>query len=140
MSFEPLSSLNVSVLYTGADGLARFREQSVALSEGSPAARLSAWMQAAACRLRRSPVGFASDFHCTDQPQWLFVLQGVMEIGLRDGSARRFEPGMFFYSADTLPVGERFDPGRHGHCSRQVGPDALVTLFVQGPEPGAAAP
>lgn len=139
MSFDPLARLSVPVLYTGPDGKARFREQAVALSEGSPAARLSSWMQASACRLRRSPVGFASDFHCTEQPQWLFVLQGVMEIGLRDGSARRFGPGMFFYSADTVPSGQHFDPERHGHRSRQLGPDELVTLFVQGPEPGSTA-
>ena len=32
----------------------------------------------------------------------------------------------------TLPPGSSFDPAVHGHWSRQVGPDPLVTLFVRG--------
>lgn len=130
-------AIKVPVLYTDADGKARFRDQVLPLDEGSAATRLTAWMSASACCLRRSPVGFASPFHCTGEPQWLLVLQGIMEIGLQDGSVRRFGPGEFFYSADTLPPGAEFDACWHGHCSRQVGPDALVTMFVRGPLPGA---
>ncbi|HMN94624.1 MAG TPA: hypothetical protein PKC60_15460 [Hydrogenophaga sp.] len=119
------------VLYTDDEGVARFREEAVPLSEGTPAARLSALMSASGVQWRQSPVGFASDFHCTGAPQWLVVLQGCMEIGLQDGSSRRFGPGQMFFSADTLPQGEVFDPARHGHRSRQVGDEPLVTLFVR---------
>ena len=83
-------------------------------------------------QLRESPVGFRSTFHCTGTPQWVFILSGVMEIGLQDGSSRRFGPGEHFYSADTLPDGAVFDPALHGHWSRQVGDEPLVTLFVRG--------
>ena len=31
-----------------------------------------------------------------------------------------------------LPEGATFDAAIHGHWSQQVGPDALVTLFVRG--------
>jgi len=120
------------ILETGADGRARWREEAIALDQGTPQARLSALMPSGGLQLRESPVGFRSDFHCTGAPQWVFILQGVMEIGLQDGSSRRFGPGSHFYSADTLPAGESFDPARHGHCSRQVGDEPLVTLFVRG--------
>jgi hypothetical protein len=43
-----------------------------------------------------------------------------------------FAPGEHFYSADMLPVGATFDPALHGHWSRQVGSESLVTLFVRG--------
>ena len=119
------------VLYTGEDGRARFREQLIALPEGTPQARLSALMPSGGLQLRMSPVGFRSDFHCTQAPQWLFVLSGAMEIGLQDGSKRVFGPGQHFYSADTLPAGAVFDPQLHGHCSRQVGEEPLVTAFVK---------
>ncbi len=119
------------VLYTGEDGRARFREQLIALPEGTPQARLSALMPSGGLQLRMSPVGFRSDFHCTQAPQWLFVLSGAMEIGLQDGSKRVFGPGQHFYSADTLPAGAVFDPQLHGHCSRQVGDEPLVTAFVK---------
>jgi hypothetical protein len=55
-----------------------------------------------------------------------------MEIGLQDGSSRVFEPGQHFYSADTLPAGVSFDDQLHGHWSRQVGDQPLVTLFLRG--------
>ncbi len=120
------------VLETGADGRARFREQAIALTEGKPAARLSPLLPAGALQLRMSPVGFRSDFHCTEQAQWLFVLGGQMEIGLQDGSVRVFGPGDHFYSADTLPAGVEFDPALHGHRSRQLGDAPLTTAFVKG--------
>jgi hypothetical protein len=40
---------------------------------------------------------------CTETPQWVFILRGVMEIGLQDGSFRAFRPGEHFFSADVLP-------------------------------------
>jgi len=119
------------ILETGPDGRARFREEAVRLTEGKPMARLSALMPSGGLQLRMSPVGFRSEFHCTDRPQWLFVLGGQMEIGLQGGETRVFGPGDHFYSADTLPAGATFDPRVHGHWSRQVGPEALVTAFVR---------
>ena len=120
------------VLFTDTDGRARFREDAVALSEGSPQSMLSRLAPSGGYQLRRSPVGFRSQFHCTGAPQWVFILRGRMEIGLQDGSSRVFGPGDHFYSADTLPEGATFDPAVHGHWSRQVGDEPLVTLFVRG--------
>ena len=120
------------VLFTDTDGRARFKEQPIALTEGKPESRLSALMASGGYQLRQSPVGFRSSFHCTGSPQWVFILQGQMEIGLQDGSSRVFAPGQHFYSADMLPEGATFDPAVHGHWSRQVGSDPLVTLFVRG--------
>lgn len=120
------------VLFTDSDGRARFREESVPLGEGKPQARLSALMPSGGYQLRESPVGFRSDFHCSETSQWVFILGGVMEIGLQDGSSRVFKPGEHFYSADLLPAGATFDPRKHGHWSRQVGDLPLMTLFVRG--------
>jgi hypothetical protein len=127
-----MTEFTKTVLFTDTDGRAKFREESVLLTEGTPQAMLSPLMPSGGYQLRHSPVGFRSTFHCTGSPQWLFVLGGQMEIGLQDGSSRRFSPGDHFYSADTLPEGATFDPAVHGHWSRQVGPDPLVTLFVRG--------
>jgi len=123
--------LTQAVLYTDDTGRARFRDEALALDQGTPAARLSALMASGGCQFRHSPVGFRSDFHCTTTPQWLVVLQGRMEIGLQDGSSRVFGPGQCFYSNDTLPEGVTFDPAVHGHWSRQLGDEPLVTLFVR---------
>ena len=119
------------ILYTDRDGRARFREEAVPLPEGTPQAMLSAVLPATGYQLRHSPIGFRSQFHCTPKPQWVFILQGGMEIGLQDGSARVFGPGEHFFSADTLPDGAIFDAKVHGHWSRQIGSQPLVTLFLK---------
>ena len=132
MTASPAAEMTLPELFTGADGVARFRDLRVPLSEGTPAARMSALAASGGSQFRWSPVGFASDFHCTTTPQWLVVLQGQMEIGLpHDGSTRVFGPGEFFYSNDTLPAGAVFDPRVHGHSSRLLSDVPLVTLFVR---------
>ncbi len=127
----PVASITQVTLFTDNDGRARWRETPLSLSEGKPQAMLTPLMPSGGLQLRRSPVGFRSEFHCTGDPQWVFILRGQMEIGLQDGSSRLFAAGQHFFSADTLPTGASFDPELHGHRSRQVGPDALETLFVR---------
>jgi len=120
------------ILYTGADGRAAFREEPLVLGEGTPESRLSQLMPSGGFQLRKSPVGFRSSFHCTTSPQWVFILEGEMEIGLQGGVSRVFKAGEHFYSADRLPEGAVFDAAVHGHWSRQRGEHGLVTLFVRG--------
>lgn len=127
-----MTVFNKVILFTDTDGLAKFREQPITLPEGSPQSMLSALMPSDGYQLRHSPVGFRSQFHCSPHGQWVFILGGQMEIGLQGGVSRVFGPGEHFYSADTLPTGATFDPAIHGHWSRQVGADPLVTLFVRG--------
>ena len=127
-----MTTFQKTILFTDTDGRARFRDEPIALTEGKPQAQLSALMASGGYQLRHSPVGFRSTFHCTENPQWVFILSGHMEIGLQDGSSRVFSPGEHFYSADVLPQGASFDDKVHGHWSRQVGNPPLVTLFVRG--------
>ncbi|NYG32263.1 hypothetical protein HZU83_05325 [Sphaerotilus montanus] len=127
-----MSTFTKITLFTDTDGRARFREEPIALTEGKPAARLSPLMPSGGYQVRHSPVGFRSEFHCTENPQWVFILGGQMEIGLQDGTSRVFSPGEHFYSADVQPAGATFDATVHGHWSRQVGPDPLVTVFIRG--------
>ena len=126
-----MSTFSKVVLFTDADGRARFRQETLPLDQGSPQSQLTALMASGGYQLRKSPVGFRSQFHCSGYTQWVFILQGQMEIGLQDGVSRIFKPGEHFYSADLLPTGQTFDPALHGHWSRQVGPDELVTLFLR---------
>ena len=127
-----MTSFSKVTLFTDTDGRARFRQEEVALAQGTEQARLSELFPGDGYQLRRSPVGFRSQFHCTGNPQWVFILAGRMEIGLQDGSSRLFCAGQHFYSADVLPSGAAFDALVHGHRSRQVGDEPLVTLFVRG--------
>lgn len=126
-----MTTFTQTVLFTDTDGRARFREESIALNEGTPQSMLSEVFASSGYQLRTSPVGFRSSFHCTGAPQWCFILGGQMEIGLQGGVSRVFKAGEHFFSADVLPEGATFDPTVHGHWSRQVGDEPLVTLFVK---------
>ena len=127
-----MTEFTKTILFTDTDGRARFREETIPLDQGTPQSRLSAVFASGGYVLRESPVGFRSEFHCTGSPQWVFILQGQMEIGLQGGVSRVFSPGQHFYAIDHLPEGATFDPQVHGHWSQQVGPEPLVTLFVRG--------
>lgn len=126
-----MTSFSTVTLFTDHDGRAKFREALIELPNGSPQSMLSAEFPASGFQLRRSPVGFRSLWHCTPKAQWVFILGGQMEIGLQDGSCRIFAAGEHFFSADTLPDGATFDASVHGHWSRQLGGDPLVTLFLK---------
>ena len=126
-----MTSFTRTVLFTDTDGRARFRDEAILLDQGTPQARLSSLLPTHGLQLRESPVGFRSEFHVSSHPQWVFILQGQMEIGLQDGSSQLFGPGQHFFSADLLPEGAVFDPAVHGHCSRQVGQEPLITAFVR---------
>jgi len=128
---SPMETFHKTILFTDREGFARFREEEVLLTEGTPQSALSPVYPASGYQLRRSPVGFRSDWHCTPAPQWVFILDGEMEIGLRDGSSRVFKAGEHFFSSDTVPAGAAFDAARHGHWSAQRGPRPLVTLFLK---------
>ena len=118
------------ILFTDRDGRAKFKEETLDLPEGNAQAMLSKLFPSTGYQLRHSPVGFRSQWHCTPNPQWVFILRGEMEIGVREGS-RVFRAGEHFFSADTLPEGATFDAKVHGHWSAQRGRDPLVTLFVK---------
>ena len=127
-----MAEFTKTVLFTDSGGRARLREETIPLDQGTPQSRLSGVFASGGYVLRESPVGFRSDFHCTGSPQWVFILQGQMEIGLQGGVSRVFGPGQHFYAIDHLPADATFDPAVHGHWSRQVGAEPLVTLFVRG--------
>ncbi len=120
-------------LFTNFDGKAAFKTREVNMVQQTPQLALSTLVHSNGYQWRYSPVGFRSEFHCTQIPQWLFVLSGAMQIKLQNGDFRIFRSGECFYSNDTLPVGEVFNPNHHGHSSCQIGVEALVTLFVQSP-------
>ena len=126
-----MSTFNQVILYTDTDGRARFREEALPMPDGNPQAMLSKLQPSVGFLVRSSPVGFRSQFHCTITPQWVFILSGIMEIFLQDRSSRVFQPGDSFYSDDTVPASATFDATVHGHWSRQVGDQPLVTLFVR---------
>ena len=128
---SPVPTFTKVLLYTDSDGRSRFRDDAMPMMASGAIGFLSDVFPARGYQLRHSPAGYESPFHCSSVPQWVFVLSGIMEIKLIDGETRQFRAGQSFLSQDLLPDGADFQDGLHGHASRQIGTEPLVTLFVR---------
>ncbi len=62
---KSLLTFTKTILFTDTDGVARFRDQEIALDQGSPQSMLTTLFASGGYQLRHSPLGFRSQFHCT---------------------------------------------------------------------------
>lgn len=104
-------------IYTGSDGQTHFEELSIPAAEVQQVA-----IQAGAnIVFRRFPTNYFSDWHTAPRRQYIFILSGQMEIGIGDGTARRFGPGDVVLADDLT--------GK-GHTTRTVGSEPRVSATV----------
>jgi hypothetical protein len=95
-------------IYTGQDGQTHFEDIPMPADEGHDVA-----LQAGAnLAFRCFPADYFSDWHTAPRRQYIFILAGQMEIGIGDGSTRRFGPGDVVLADDLT--------GK-GHTTRSVG-------------------
>src|SRR5262245_26140753 len=108
--------MGVCRLYNGADGNSRIEDQSLAshpaLTTPQPASHIV---------FNQMPVGTFIDWHLGPRRQYVIILSGQLEIGLGDGTVRRFGPGDARLVEDTT--------GR-GHTTRVVGTEPVLTAVV----------
>jgi hypothetical protein len=108
------SAMGIYRLYTGSDGESHIEE--LRLGEG-----LASLTPTAGIQFRESPAGNFLDWHPAPRRQWVIILSGELEIGLGDGSLRRFGPGDARLGEDTTG---------HGHTTRVVGSEPCVMAYV----------
>ena len=77
-------------IYTGQDGQTHFEDLPLPAEESHNVA-----VQAGANLVFRCfPADYSSDWHTAPRRQYIFILEGQMEIGIGDGSTRRLDRGM----------------------------------------------
>jgi quercetin dioxygenase-like cupin family protein len=103
-------------MYTGADGKSRLEEQTLAehpvLTKPQTARHIV---------FNQQPGGTFLDWHPAPRRQYVIVIAGELEIGLGDGTVRRFGPGDARLVEDTTG---------QGHTTRYVGPGAVITATI----------
>jgi quercetin dioxygenase-like cupin family protein len=72
-------------------------------------------------QFRTTPAGYFSDWHTAPRRQYVITLSGEVEIGLEDGTVRRFGPGHVTIAEDT--TGD-------GHTTRVVGSQPRVSITI----------
>ena len=107
-------------IYTGHDGQTHFEDLPLPAEENH-----NVTLQADASLVFRSfPADYWSDWHTAPRRQYIFILAGQMEIGIGDGTARRFGPGDVVLADDLTG---------QGHTTRSLGvPRISATVPVVG--------
>ena len=108
--------MSIYRLYSGADGESHIEELKLA-----DHAELSKSQGTVGITFREAPAANFSDWHPAPRRQWVIILSGQLEIGLGDGTIRRFGPGDARLVEDTTG---------HGHTTRVVGNQPCVTATV----------
>ena len=104
-------------IYTGEDGQSHFEEMEMPTGsvEDSPV------LPATSITFRHSEPGEFIDWHPAPRRQYIITLSGQVEIGLGDGTLRRFGPGEVLLADDLT--------GR-GHTTRSVGDKPRVSAAI----------
>jgi len=103
-------------LYTGSDGQSHIEEQTLS---SRPA--LTQPQAAAHVEFRELPPGTFMDWHPAPRRQYVIVLAGQLEVGFKDGTMRRMNPGDATLAEDTTGS---------GHTTRVVSATPTVTAVV----------
>lgn len=104
-------------LYSGKDGQSHFAE----LHPPTGPAEASPMQPATGITFRRSEPGEFMDFHTAPRRQYVITLTGHVEIGVGDGTIKRFGPGDVMLAEDLT--------GK-GHTTRVVGNEARLSVAV----------
>ena len=105
-------------IYTGADHQTHFEALNI------PGGEIEQVTAAAGAQIvfRRFPADYFSDWHCAPRRQYIIVLSGQMEIGIGDGTKRRFGPGDVLLADDL---------SGQGHTTASVGePRISATIAI----------
>ena len=104
-------------LYTGKDGQSHLEdmEPPTGTVENSPV------LGASSVTFRRSEPGDFIDWHPAPRKQYIITLSGEVEIGLGDGTLRRFGAGDVMLADDLTG---------QGHTTRSVGDEPRISAAI----------
>jgi quercetin dioxygenase-like cupin family protein len=103
-------------LYTGDDQRAHIEE--LTLGEHP---KLLVNQKTLSMTFDEMPAGSFFDWHCAPRRQWVIIVSGMLEIGLGDGTLRRFGSGDARLVEDTTG---------QGHTTRAIGDEPCVMAVV----------
>jgi quercetin dioxygenase-like cupin family protein len=107
-------------LYTGADGESHFEDLAPRFAPNETGER-SPLQQTDGASFGRTQPGTFMDWHPAPRKQYVITLAGEVEIGIGDGTVRRFGPGDVMLADDLT--------GR-GHTTRVIGSEPRLTFTV----------
>jgi len=107
-------------IFTGPDGESHFEELAPSFARNDTGER-SPLQETDGVSFGRAQPGSFMDWHTAPRRQYVVTLSGQVEIGIGDGTVRRFGPGDIMLADDLTG---------HGHTTRVIGNEPRITLTV----------
>lgn len=82
-------------------------------------------------RIRKSDVGYTTDFHLAGYATFIIIQKGSLKIELQNGDFKIFKSGDYFIAKDNLPENILFDQTIHGHKASVVGNESLQAIHIK---------
>ena len=82
-------------------------------------------------RIRKSDVGYTTDFHLAGDATFIIILKGSLKIELQNGDNKIFSAGESFIAQDNLTENIVFDNQIHGHKASVVGNEILEAIHIK---------
>ena len=111
-------------LYTGADEKSHFEEIELRLEEQGDQSATAELVPGSGILVRRFEANRTNPWHHAPGRYAVFTLSGAVDIEIGDGTVKRLGVGDILIAEDTTG---------QGHGTREVGPEARVSVFVPLP-------
>ncbi|MES2864583.1 MAG: hypothetical protein V4666_10725 [Bacteroidota bacterium] len=82
-------------------------------------------------RIRKSDIGYETDFHLAGDATFIIIQKGSLKIELQNGNFQIFSPGDCFIAQDNLPENIEFDHTIHGHKASVIGNESLQAIHIK---------
>ncbi len=82
-------------------------------------------------RIRKSAVGYTTDFHLAGDATFIIIQKGSLKIELQNGNFQIFTPGDCFIAQDNLPEHIVFNNQIHGHKASVIGNESLQAIHIK---------
>jgi quercetin dioxygenase-like cupin family protein len=116
--------MSIIRLYSGADQQSHFEDLETRFEPHGDQSDIAELIPGSGILVRRFEPGRTNPWHHAPGRYAVFTLTGGVDIEIGDGTVRRLGPG------DILIAG---DLSGQGHATREVGPEARISVFVPLP-------
>ena len=120
----------ITVITTNENGISIFEETDFSVQQRG-GLFLTEQIGSKNFRIRKSEVGYVTDFHLAGDATFIIIQKGSLKIELQNGQFKIFKSGDCFIAKDNLPENIPFNNKIHGHKASVVGNESLQAVHIK---------
>ena len=121
---------SITIISTDENGISIFSEVDFDVQQRG-GLFLSDQIAAKNFRIRKSDVGYTTDFHLSGDATMIVIQKGSLKIELQNGESKIFSDGESFIAKDNLPENIIFDSKLHCHKASVYGNESLQAIHIK---------